>query len=44
MAVLPHVDVVVVPGAHALNFSAPELIAELIEAHIAGEPLTAPLV
>ena len=42
MAVLPHVDVVVVPGAHALNFSAPELIAELIEAHITGEPLTAP--
>jgi pimeloyl-ACP methyl ester carboxylesterase len=42
MAVLPHVDVVVVPGAHALNFSAPELIAELIEAHISGEPLTAP--
>lgn len=41
MAVLPHVDVVVVPGAHALNFSAPELIAELIEAHITGEPLTA---
>ena len=42
MAVLPHVDVVVVPGAHALNFSAPELIAELIEAHISGEPLTSP--
>jgi len=42
MAVLPHVDVVVVPGAHALNYSAPELIAELIEAHITGEALTAP--
>jgi pimeloyl-ACP methyl ester carboxylesterase len=42
MAVLPHVDVVVVPGAHALNYSAPALIAELIEAHITGAPLTAP--
>ena len=39
LAVLPHVDVVRVPGAHALNFSDPQLIAELIEAHIAGEPL-----
>jgi hypothetical protein len=28
-----------VPGAHALNNSDPRLIAELIEAHIAGEPL-----
>lgn len=40
MAVLPHVDIVKVPGAHALNYSAPELIAELIEAHLAGAPLT----
>jgi pimeloyl-ACP methyl ester carboxylesterase len=40
LSVLPHVDVVEVPGAHALNYSAPELIAELIEAHLAGEPLT----
>lgn len=40
LSVLPHVDVVRVPGAHALNYSAPELIAELIEAHLAGEPLS----
>jgi pimeloyl-ACP methyl ester carboxylesterase len=39
LAVLPHVDVVSVPGAHALNYSDPQLIAELIEAHLAGEPL-----
>lgn len=31
---LPHVDVVRIPGAHALNFSRPVLIADLIEAHI----------
>src|SRR4051794_34996961 len=37
LSVLPHVDVVQVPGAHALNFSAPELIAELIDAHGQGE-------
>jgi pimeloyl-ACP methyl ester carboxylesterase len=42
LSVLPHVDAVKVPGAHALNYSAPELIAELIEAHLANEPLTAP--
>ncbi len=36
---LPHVDAVRVPGAHALNFSAPELIAALIEAHADGRPL-----
>jgi pimeloyl-ACP methyl ester carboxylesterase len=40
LAVLPHVDAVKVPGAHALNYSAPDLIAELIEAHLAGEPLS----
>lgn len=39
LAVLPHVDAVSVPGAHALNYSDPQLIAELIEAYIAGEPL-----
>jgi pimeloyl-ACP methyl ester carboxylesterase len=39
LAVLPHVQAVKVPGAHALNFSAPELIAPLIEAHLAGRPL-----
>jgi len=36
---LPHVDAVTVPGAHALNYSNPQLVAELIEAHMAGEPL-----
>jgi pimeloyl-ACP methyl ester carboxylesterase len=39
LAVLPHVDAVTVPGAHALNYSDPRLIAELIEAFITGEPL-----
>jgi pimeloyl-ACP methyl ester carboxylesterase len=38
-APLPHVDAVKVPGAHALNFSAPELIAELVDAHMTGAPL-----
>jgi pimeloyl-ACP methyl ester carboxylesterase len=42
LASMPHVDAVKVPGAHALNFSAPELIAELIEAHLADQPLAAP--
>ena len=42
LAVLPHVDAVKVPGAHALNYSAPELIAELVEAHLAGESLSTP--
>jgi pimeloyl-ACP methyl ester carboxylesterase len=41
LAVLPHVQAVKVPGAHALNYSAPELIAELVEAHLADEPLVA---
>lgn len=40
-ASLPHVSAVKVPGAHALNFSSPELIAELIEAHVTGQPLLA---
>jgi pimeloyl-ACP methyl ester carboxylesterase len=39
---LPHVDVVRVPGAHALNFSRPQLIAELVDAHIAGRDLVTP--
>jgi pimeloyl-ACP methyl ester carboxylesterase len=39
LAALPHVSVVKVPGAHALNFSSPELIAELVSAHLAGRPL-----
>ena len=41
LAVLPHVDAVKVPGAHALNFSSPELIADLIAAHLTDAPLTA---
>ena len=32
---LPHVEAVKVHGAHALNYSAPELVAALIEAHLA---------
>ena len=40
LAVMPHVVAVKVPGAHALNYSTPELIAELIEAHLADEQLT----
>ena len=39
LGVLAHVDAVTIPGAHALNYGNPELIAELIEAHVAGEPL-----
>ena len=39
LAAMPHVTAVKVPGAHALNFSAPELIAELVEAHLAGSSL-----
>lgn len=42
LAVVPHIDVVSVPGAHALNYSDPQLIAELIRAHIDGDPLTTP--
>lgn len=43
LASLPHVTGVKVPGAHALNFSSPELIAELIEAYLSGtELLTGP--
>jgi hypothetical protein len=36
---LPHVRAVVVPGAHALNFRAPELVAALIDAHMTRAPL-----
>ena len=36
---LPHVSAVRVPGAHALNFSRPDVIAALIEAHADGTPL-----
>ena len=42
LAVVPHIDAVSLPGAHALNYSDPQLIAELIRAHIDGEPLTTP--
>jgi pimeloyl-ACP methyl ester carboxylesterase len=41
LAELPHVQAVKVPGAHALNFSAPEMVAALVEAHITEAPLTA---
>jgi pimeloyl-ACP methyl ester carboxylesterase len=33
------VTCVAVPGAHALNFSAPELIGSLVDAFVEGEPL-----
>jgi len=39
---LPHVDVVSVTGAHALNFSHPETIAGLIDAFMQGSPYFAP--
>ena len=39
---LPHVSAVRVPGAHALNFSRPDVIAALIEAHADGTPLHTP--
>jgi pimeloyl-ACP methyl ester carboxylesterase len=39
---LPHVDAVRVPGAHALNYTHPELLAALIEAHHDGRPLVRP--
>jgi pimeloyl-ACP methyl ester carboxylesterase len=39
LSALPHVTAVMVPGAHALNFSSPGLIAELISAHLDDRPL-----
>src|SRR6476620_3183415 len=39
LAAVPHLDAVTIPGAHALNYSDPQLIAELIEAYINGDPL-----
>jgi len=39
---LAGVDVVRVQGAHALNYSHPEILAALIDAHIEGRPLVAP--
>lgn len=39
---LPNVDAVRVSGAHALNFSHPELIAHLIEGHVEGRVPSAP--
>jgi pimeloyl-ACP methyl ester carboxylesterase len=38
---LPHVDVVVVPGAHALNYTAPAVVARLVEAHLDGVDVAA---
>jgi len=37
---LPHVRAVKVAGAHALNFSRPDVVAALIEAHLHDRPLT----
>jgi pimeloyl-ACP methyl ester carboxylesterase len=42
LAERPHVRAVKVPGAHALNFSAPHLVAALIEAYLNGSPLSSP--
>ncbi len=39
LADIAHVTAVTVPGAHALNYSSPELIAELIDAHLTDQPL-----
>src|SRR3954447_23599176 len=39
---LSGVEGVKVQGAHALNYSRPEIVAALIEAHIEGRPLVAP--
>jgi len=39
---LPHVEALAVTGAHALNFSHPELIAGLIDAFVEGRPYAAP--
>lgn len=39
---LPHVTALRVSGAHALNFSHPETISELIAAHVEGRSLTGP--
>ena len=40
--VLPQVTAVRVSGAHALNFSHPDLIAHLIDAFVHGAPLRSP--
>lgn len=39
LAALPHVTAVKIPGAHALNYSTPALISELIEAHLSERAL-----
>jgi pimeloyl-ACP methyl ester carboxylesterase len=39
LAAMPHVTAIRVPGAHALNFSAPELLSELIDAQLNGTSL-----
>jgi pimeloyl-ACP methyl ester carboxylesterase len=36
---LPHVRAVAIPGAHALNFSRPDIVAALVKAHLTGGPL-----
>ena len=42
LSAVPHVQAVKVPGAHALNYSDPELVAALVDAHLSEAPLTAP--
>jgi pimeloyl-ACP methyl ester carboxylesterase len=37
LTVVPHVQAVRVRGAHALNYSRPELVAALVEAHVLGD-------
>jgi pimeloyl-ACP methyl ester carboxylesterase len=37
---LPHVDAVRIPGPHALNYSRPDAIADLVEAHLDGRDLS----
>lgn len=41
---LPHVDVVRVHGAHALNYSRPDVVSALIDAHLTGGSLAGPSV
>ncbi len=39
LAALRHVDAIRVEGAHALNYSRPAVVADLVEAFLAGGPL-----
>ncbi len=41
LSVLPHVQAVRIPGAHALNYSRPQVLADLIEAFLDDESLAA---